>query len=109
MAKKHLKRCSTYLVNRKMQIKVTLKFHLIPIKIVKIKTLSDRSFWEGCGSRKGNTPPLLMGVQTCITTLEINLVVSQTIDKSSTSRPRLWAYTQKKLHHPTRSFAQVFS
>jgi hypothetical protein len=35
---------------------------------------------------KGNTPPLLVGVQTCITTLEINLVVSQMIGNSSTSR-----------------------
>ena len=35
---------------------------------------------------KGNTPPLLVGVQTCKTTLEINLVVSQKIRTSSTSR-----------------------
>jgi hypothetical protein len=27
--------------------------------------------------KKGNTPPLLVGLQTCTTTLEINLAVSQ--------------------------------
>ena len=36
---------------------------------------------------KGNTPPLLVGVQTCTTTLEINLAVSQKTGNSSTSRP----------------------
>jgi hypothetical protein len=37
---------------------------------------------------KGNTPTLLVGVQTCTTTLELNLVVFQKIDSSSTLRPR---------------------
>jgi hypothetical protein len=36
--------------------------------------------------RKGNTPSLMVGVQTCITTLEINLVVSQKTGNSSTSK-----------------------
>jgi hypothetical protein len=35
---------------------------------------------------KRNTPPLLEGVQTCTTTLEINLVVSQEIGNSCPSR-----------------------
>ena len=33
---------------------------------------------------KGNTPPLLVGVQTCTTTLEINLAISPNIGNSST-------------------------
>jgi hypothetical protein len=33
------------------------------------------------------TPPLLLGGQTCTTILEINLAVSQNIGKSSISRP----------------------
>jgi len=39
---------------------------------------------------KGNTPPLLEGVQTCTTTLEIYLAISQIIGNSSTSR---YSYT----------------
>lgn len=35
---------------------------------------------------KGNTSPLLVQVQNCTTTLEINLVVSQKIGNSSTLR-----------------------
>ena len=34
-----------------------------------------------------NTPPLLAGVQTCTTNLEITLVVSQNTGNKSTSRP----------------------
>jgi hypothetical protein len=37
MAKKHLKKCSTPLVIREMQTKASLRFHIIPIRMAKIK------------------------------------------------------------------------
>ena len=36
---------------------------------------------------KGNTPPLLVGMQTCANTLEIHMVVSQKIGNQFTSGP----------------------
>jgi hypothetical protein len=51
MAEKHLKKCSKSLVIREMQIKMTLRFDLLPIRIAKIKTSRDSIFWWGCGGR----------------------------------------------------------
>jgi hypothetical protein len=49
MAEKHLKECSKSLVIREMQIKMTLRFYLTPVKMAKIKTSDDNTCWRGCG------------------------------------------------------------
>jgi len=38
MAEKHLRKCSTPLVIRKIEIKTTLRLHLTPVRMAKIKT-----------------------------------------------------------------------
>jgi hypothetical protein len=52
MAEKHLKKCLKSLVIREMDIKTTLRFNLIPIKMAKIKNSRDSTFWPGCGARE---------------------------------------------------------
>ena len=42
-AEKDLKKCSTSLAIREMQIKITLRFHHIPVRMAKMKSTSDNS------------------------------------------------------------------
>ena len=61
MAKKQMKRCSTLLIIREMEIKATARYHLTSIRIATIKKSYKQYMLERVW-RKGNLPTLLVGM-----------------------------------------------
>lgn len=52
MTERQVKKYSTSLAIREIQIKTILRVHLIPVRIAKINNMSDSSCWCGYGARE---------------------------------------------------------
>jgi siroheme synthase len=58
-----MKNCSASLAIKEMQIKITLRIHLTPVRIAIIKTTTKNKCWQACREKR-NPCTLLVGMTT---------------------------------------------
>ena len=51
MANKHMKRCSASVINREMQIKTAMRYHLTLVRMAAIQKSTDNKCQSSCGEK----------------------------------------------------------
>lgn len=73
---KHMKKCSTLLIIREMQIKTTLRHHFSLVRLAKNQKLTITLCWQGCGGTQAlSYIASSLGMQNGITPMERNLAI----------------------------------
>ena len=87
MINKHIKRCSTSLIIRKMQIKSTVRYHLSSITMATIKNSENNKYWQGCK----DTRTLVLYWCDCKTVQPLWKIVWQLLKKKKKNQTTKWS------------------